>query len=94
MKPPRVFKRLPADEPEPPKGLIVRGICDKDEGNLYINLKQSDKEKLQSTIHECLHYIYQKLSEKKVERDCILIGGAVWKMGYRSKHAKEKEKKK
>ena len=93
MRPhPRVFRRLPTDAEPDPKGIISRGECDLDECILYINPKQSDREMLITAVHEALHYIFPKRSEPAVERDGVLIGNVLWKLGYRSRHRKPRSK--
>ena len=84
MQPPRVYQRLPSDEPTI-KGLITRGICDFDEKAIYINPKQGSKQKLITAIHEALHYILPKKNERWIEEQGVLIGEVVWKLGFRIK---------
>lgn len=84
MKAPRVYQRLPTDE-VPVKGLITRGICDHEDGTIYINPHQGDKEKLITAIHEALHYLFPKHTERRVEKNGVIIGEVVWKLGFRIK---------
>jgi Mg2+/Co2+ transporter CorC len=92
MEHPRVFLHLPADHTPDPKVIITRGECDIEDKTIYINPKQSDKQKLITAIHESLHYIFPKHTEHKVELDCILIGEVILKLGYRSKKKYVKNK--
>ena len=89
MRPPRVYRHVPFREP-PHKGQMLLGLCDREEEAIYINPKQSDREMLISGTHEMIHYIFPKRSERLVERDGILIGDVLWKLGYRSRKRKSK----
>jgi len=93
MKHLRVFRRLPADEPPPRKGHILRGLCDIEEGTIYINPKQSDREMLITVVHEALHYLFPKRTEPQTEHAGIIIGEALWKFGYRSRHRRRSKAK-
>jgi hypothetical protein len=83
MQFPRILNSIPNDEPSH-KDLIVRGLCDHEDHIIYINPKQSDRERLITIVHEMLHYVLPKKNEKWVERNGIMIGNVLWKAGYRS----------
>ena len=87
MKTPRVFRRVPPSysHGKPTKNSILLGLCDNEDKTLYINPKQSDRQMLITGIHEAHHYIFPEHSERKVDRDSLLIADVLWKLGYRSK---------
>lgn len=88
MKSPRVYKRLPAGTIQQ-LGFILRGLCDNEDGILWINPDQSDHDFLVTAIHEALHYTNPKRTERMVERDGEIIGNVVWRLGYRRPKSKQ-----
>jgi hypothetical protein len=90
MKLPRINRYIPKDTPVI-KGMILRGLCDYEEKAIYINPKQSDKERLITACHESTHYLFPSLTEKKVEEYGCLIGEVLWRLGYRSRIRKKRK---
>lgn len=83
MNLPRIYRFIPKDELTR-KGRLVKGLCDHDEQCIFINPRICDKERLITGVHEMLHYILPKANEKWVEKNCILVGEVLWRLGYRS----------
>ena len=58
------------------------GTCSSD-GEIEIDPRQKPKEYLDTLIHELLHWISPKMSERKVRASARLITAELWTRGFR-----------
>jgi tagatose-1,6-bisphosphate aldolase non-catalytic subunit AgaZ/GatZ len=54
----------------------------------------TDRQYLDTLIHEILHILYPKNSETRVSREASTITHHIWKKGYRRVHKQSKKKRK
>ena len=54
-----------------------------DNGEIWINLSQSESDRLNTVIHECLHVFYPKWSEARVKRVADRLSEVLWRDGWR-----------
>jgi hypothetical protein len=59
-----------------------------------IDPRQSQKEMLDTAVHEGVHVAFPTLSEEEVERAALIIAQVPWKLGFRRKIAKKTKTKK
>jgi len=58
------------------------GTCSSD-GEIEIDPRQKPKEYLDTLLHELLHWVVPKMSERKVRASARLITHELWKRGFR-----------
>lgn len=62
------------------------GECWQDNGEIFIDPRQTSKDLLDTLIHEMLHCFFIDLSEKSVKRISKYMNEVIWNKGYRRVH--------
>ena len=71
----------------------LMGFAEFEGSTVTIDPRQSQKEMLDTAIHEGLHLAFPELSEEDVEKAAQIIAQVPWKLGYRRTIAKKPRKK-
>ena len=70
----------------------IHGLAEyyKGHGEITIDPRQSEREMLDTGIHESIHLAYPEKTEDEVEAASAIIARVVWALGYRRDKAKMK----
>jgi hypothetical protein len=63
------------------------GMAWREEGEIEIDPRQSEREYLLTLVHEWLHCALPRLSERSIIRLEQSLGGMLWSRGYRKKRS-------
>ena len=63
------------------------GLAWREEGEIEIDPRQSEREDLLTLVHEWLHCALPRLSERSIIRLEQSLGGMLWSRGYRKKRS-------
>lgn len=78
---PKIFIRklgkLPPGRPGTVYGMIA------EDGNVYVDARQSPSEMLDTIVHEMVHIACPHMSELSVRKLSQTVSAALWKKGYR-----------
>jgi len=61
------------------------GMAWREEGEIEVDPRQSEREYLLTLVHEWLHCALPRLSERSIIRLEQSLGGMLWSRGYRKK---------
>ena len=64
------------------------GMAWREEGEIEIDPRQSEREYLLTLVHEWLHCALPRLSERSIIRLEQSLGGMLWSRGYRKKRSR------
>ena len=64
------------------------GMAWREEGEIEIDPRQSEREYLLTLVHEWMHCALPRLSERSIIRLEQSLGGMLWSQGYRKKRSR------
>jgi len=64
------------------------GMAWREEGEIEVDPRQSEREYLLTLVHEWLHCALPRLSERSIIRLEQSLGGMLWSRGYRKKRTR------
>mgnify|MGYP003660740824 CR=1 FL=1 len=67
------------------------GMAWREEGEIEIDPRQSEREYLLTLVHEWLHCALPRLSERSIIRLEQSLGGMLWSRGYRKKRSRARK---
>ena len=70
----------------------LMGFAEYQGSMVTIDPRQSQKEMLDTAIHEGLHLAFPDMSEEDVEKAALIIAQVPWKLGYRRQKKKKTTK--
>ena len=67
------------------------GMAWREEGEIEVDPRQSEREYLLTLVHEWLHCALPRLSERSIIRLEQSLGGMLWSRGYRKKRSRARK---
>ena len=69
------------------------GLCDYESDTVFVDLRQTDRELLDTLVHELLHYVAPEFCETRVLRNATTIANQLYRHGCRVDRGKLKPHK-